>query len=103
MELPQQQHRHHRKQNNLYQEKSRAAAQPTEQMFVRSGDETNSAFAYQGGATALSPPISVMASAKGHARGARSFANTLIFGGLSCSQREKSPALRRVTSSQVWH
>lgn len=37
VELPQLQHRHHRKQNNLHKQKSHAAAQPTEHMFVRFG------------------------------------------------------------------
>lgn len=34
VELPRQQRRHHRKQNNLHEQKSHAAAQPTEHMFA---------------------------------------------------------------------
>lgn len=40
MELPQLQHRHHRKQNNLHKQKSHAAAQPTEHMFCALRRET---------------------------------------------------------------
>lgn len=51
-------------------------------------------FCLRGGATALSPLISVTASAKGLASGAKSFPNMLSFGGLSHSQREKSHFLQ---------
>lgn len=85
MELPQQQHRHHRKQNNLCTEKSRAHRA---KVCVLQG-QGKFCFYLHRGVTALSPPVPAVPSAKGHAGRANPFPNMLRFGGFTVVKGRK--------------
>lgn len=85
MELPRQQHRHHRKQNNLCTEKSRAHRA---NICVLQGRD-KFCFCLQGGVTALSPPVSATGSAKGPAGRAKPCPGMLRFGGVTVVKGRK--------------
>lgn len=79
MELPQQQNRHHRKQNNLCTDKSRAHRA---NVRVLQGQD-KFCFCLHGGVTALSPPVSATVSTKGHTNSAKPLSDVLRFGGFT--------------------
>lgn len=98
MELPQQQHRHHRKQNNLHREEQ----SPQSKCLCAPGTGQILLWLTQG--CDCSVPTSFSYSfCKGPRRQCKSFSKYAQFGGFHCSQRQESDSLHGVSSSQVWH